>query len=102
VSNRPILFHRLATQDYLVALRWYAERSGWAAQRFREAVGKTLERIAQNPEQGTIYRERFRWLRLRTFPYVIYYEMRAAESVRILAVAHGKRRPGYWLRRRGP
>ncbi len=99
MADRAILFHRLATQDYLVALRWYAERSGWSAQRFRAAVGQTLERIARTPEQGATYRERFRWMRLRKFPFIIYYEVREGESVRVLAVAHAKRRPGYWLRR---
>jgi hypothetical protein len=46
-----------------------------------------------------MYRERFRWMRLRKFPFVIYYELRDPALVRIVAVAHAKRRPGYWLRR---
>src|SRR5260370_34013677 len=75
MADRAILLHRLATQDYLVGLRWYAERSGWSAQKFRAAVGQTLARIARTPEQGATYRERFQWMRLRKFPFIIYYEV---------------------------
>ena len=36
---------------------------------------------------------------LTNFPFIIYYRFDTNELV-VLAVAHGKRRPGYWKQRR--
>jgi plasmid stabilization system protein ParE len=36
---------------------------------------------------------------VRRFPYVVVYRQIAAR-VQIVAVAHGKRKPGYWKRRK--
>jgi hypothetical protein len=35
---------------------------------------------------------------LRRFPFVVFFQD-LEDEVRVFAVAHGKRRPGYWLRR---
>jgi hypothetical protein len=40
-----------------------------------------------------------RWVRLRQFPYVIYYRIDGDKPI-VMAVAHGRRRLGYWLRRK--
>jgi toxin ParE1/3/4 len=32
------------------------------------------------------------------FPFVIFFHEHK-EMIRVLAIAHGKRRPGYWARR---
>jgi hypothetical protein len=36
---------------------------------------------------------------LTRFPYVVFYEV-VDDAVEVIAVAHAKRRPGYWLHRR--
>jgi hypothetical protein len=41
-------------------------------------------------------------MRTRRYPYVIYYEVIDPALVTILAVAHGRHRPGYWLWRTRP
>jgi hypothetical protein len=38
-------------------------------------------------------------MRVRRFPYVLYYEILDSFTVMIYAVSHTGRRPGYWLRR---
>ncbi|HKI37123.1 MAG TPA: hypothetical protein VKA46_35040 [Gemmataceae bacterium] len=38
-------------------------------------------------------------MRVRRFQYVLYYEIIDPSRVRVFAVAHTRRRPGYWLRR---
>ncbi len=45
------------------------------------------------PDERTIRR-----FLLRRFPYVIIYEI-VSDEIHILAVAHTKRRPGYWKNR---
>ena len=102
MPNATVLYHRLAARDYRTALAWYKKRSCGAAQRFREEVRRVTERIAATPLQGTPLRGTYFWMRTRRFPYWLYYEVRDPTLVVIYAVAHGRRRLGYWLRRTGP
>src|SRR4051794_20566794 len=99
MASATVVFHRLAVQDYRTALRWYARRGVAVAHRFRAAVDQVIQQIASAPQQGTIFQGPYRWMRTRRFPYILYYESVDPTEVRILAVAHAGRRPGYWLRR---
>ena len=95
-----IHFHPLAAAEYRAALSWYRNRSNMAAQGFRDEIRRVIHRIAADPDQGTIFRGPYRWMRLRRFPYLVFYKSLSANAVRIQAVAHGRRRLGYWLRRK--
>ena len=67
--------------------------------RFVAAVRTAVERIDANPQIGSQLQGPFRWVRTRRYPYVLYYEVIAPDVVRVYAVAHARRRPGYWMRR---
>jgi plasmid stabilization system protein ParE len=54
--------------------------------------------ILANPNMGVVFRRARRRYLLRRFPYSILYQP-AGEELRIIAVAHQRRRPGYWARR---
>ena len=100
-TSYDVIFHRLASSEYLKARHWYAREGGDPlADPFREEVDEAVQRIARNPEAGAIFRTAYRWVRLHRFPYVLYYEILDESRVIILAVAHAARRPAYWLRRR--
>jgi len=60
----------------------------------------TFHRLAA-PQAGPSFRGRFRWVRLRRFPYLIYDLIIDSDRARVLAVAHARRRPGCWIRRLG-
>ena len=94
-----VLFHRLAAQDFVMARRWYAGRSAQVEARFVAAVGAALRVVEANPSLGSPFRGNYRWQRVRRFPYVIYFEPIAAGTIYVYAVAHARRRPGFWLRR---
>jgi plasmid stabilization system protein ParE len=94
-----VIFHRLAAQEYLAVRRWYAQRSPQVAQAFADEVDRAAEKIAANPGQGPVFRQRYRWVRTRRFPYLLYYHVLDANRVLVMAVAHARRRPGYWQRR---
>jgi len=47
------------------------------------------------PEIGTPTSKRTRALKLRRFPYKWIYRI-AAETITVVAIAHQRRRPGYW------
>jgi toxin ParE1/3/4 len=97
---KPYRLHRLAQAEFLAAVRWYAARSPAAARRFVQAVHDGLVAVAEAPEAWPQrgLRADVRTLVLARFPFSIVYRDDAAE-IRVLAIAHAKRRPGYWTRR---
>ncbi len=93
-------FHRLAAADFRDARRWYAGRSRVAEGRFVAAVQEAVDRIATDPAGGSpSLVSPARWVRVRRFPYTLHFRPLGPGWVEVLAVAHDKRRPGYWLRR---
>lgn len=84
----------LAEEDVREAFIWYFERSPLAAEAFRSEVFTAIEKLAANPtmwpaEDGVHYYV------LRRFPHTVHYEFDAS-TVTVLAVAHHRRRPGFW------
>ena len=60
---------------------------------------RTANFVLANPLLGAVFRGTRRRYILRRFPYNIIYQV-AAEELRILAIAHHRRRPGYWAHRK--
>ena len=75
------------------------ERPG-LGERFLAAVEATLADVVAAPDLGSSWTHdpSVRRQVVRRFPYVIFYRA-DAEAVTVLAIAHGKRRPGYWRAR---
>lgn len=59
---------------------------------------RSAQRVLENPMLGAVFRASRRRYLLRRFPYSIIYQV-AGEEVRVVAVAHHRRRPGYWTHR---
>jgi plasmid stabilization system protein ParE len=73
---------------------------GW---RFYAAVERAVKLLAAFPAAGPLFRdvnpERGARRRIvRGFPFVLAYRV-LGDTIRIDAVAHTRRRPGYWCRR---
>lgn len=78
-----------------------------AAEHYRERAGSSLSHslfaefehsvnlLLQHPGLGAIWRHGKRRHVMRRFPYSLIYAV-LADEIRILAVAHHSRRPGYW------
>jgi ParE-like toxin of type II ParDE toxin-antitoxin system len=94
-----VRFHRLAAREFREAQKWYESRRTGLSGDFVTEVDRALERITSHPDRWPIYRNRFRRVRLRRFPYSIFYSLERADLILVLAVAHVRRRPDYWLRR---
>jgi plasmid stabilization system protein ParE len=90
--------HPRAAVEAGAARRWYAQRSPATAQRFVAELDRAIQRITAAPQQFPPYLHGTRVYRIPRFPYLIVY-LEASGLVQVLAVAHGKRRPGYWRRR---
>jgi plasmid stabilization system protein ParE len=95
MKNKRLRVHPNAEQEYLAALAWYRERSPTAAEEFESAVEQAIDRIRESPQRWPTYFGNFRKYTLRQFPFAVIYEELLTETT-ILAIAHGRRRPGYW------
>lgn len=65
---------------------------------FIEMVQRTIKRISEFPEAAPVIRLQIRKMQVARFPYSVIYSVRSNE-IRILAIAHQKRRPFYWRSR---
>ena len=95
-----IELHPEAQAEYLEALQWYVDRSYRVGRRFQREFVRVVELIESDPDKGQVFEGPVRFIRLRRFPYVLYYQPIDSNRVQVLAVAHGRRRPGYWHHRR--
>jgi plasmid stabilization system protein ParE len=86
-----------AAEEFEWAVRWYeARRQGLGAE-FYDAVSSTMALIAEQPEMGTVMggEGSTRRVLVSRFPYQAVYLLTPTDLV-VVAVAHLKRRPGYW------
>jgi plasmid stabilization system protein ParE len=88
-----------AEADYADSLRWYAERSKRAAEGFEAEFAKALSAIAANPERFPLWDSRHRFYLMKRYPFYVVYRETAQGRWLIVAVAHARRRPGYWSAR---
>jgi plasmid stabilization system protein ParE len=63
--------------------------------RFVTELERALLHIAEAPERWPVVESGRRRFVLRRFPFSIVYRVQSGQ-VEVLAVAHGRRRPGYW------
>lgn len=93
--------HRDAGAELDAAVAWYEhEREGLGGELLEE-VDRALAVIVASPTTWPFIRraEGLRRFVLSRFPYSILY-VESPECVRVFALAHQKRRPGYWRGRR--
>jgi plasmid stabilization system protein ParE len=77
------------------AFLWYFERSPLAADAFRTDVFQAIDGLTTDALMWPKDEDGVRRHILRHFPYAICYEIQA-NTVTVLAVAHQRRKPGYW------
>ena len=87
-----------ARQELVEAFEWYDERNPIAAADFLDEVERVCRALVASPHIGREWPELpVRRALLRRFPYVVIYLPR--DPIEIVAIAHGRRRPGYWCDR---
>ncbi len=90
-----VSFLARAVEDARQARRFYARRSVTVAARFMDALDEAVARISANTQAWTPHLHGTRACRL---PYHLVYVEEPA-GVLVVAVAHDRRRPGWWRRR---
>lgn len=87
-----------AKQEIDTAFEWYFERGPKAARAFLDEIELSLNKIAAEPHLYPVFTKNIRRRVMMNFPYSVVYR-EEADYILILAVAHAKRRPGYWAKR---
>jgi plasmid stabilization system protein ParE len=95
---RVVGFHPEALAEVVAAAHWYRERSPAAGAAFQAEIDRAIDRIVRAPERYPPYVAGTRRFLLRRFPYAVIYRI-GNPGIEIVAVAHGRRRPGHWRQR---
>jgi plasmid stabilization system protein ParE len=90
-----VRFHAAAEAELMEARAWYAGRSEIAARAFATEVAWAVPEICNAPERWKRYDYGTRRFILPNFPFSIVYRVHQ-DAVQVVAVAHHRRRPGYW------
>jgi toxin ParE1/3/4 len=100
---KPAILHRAAQRELDEAAEAYEEEIPGFGLRFYDAVEAAIAGAVRAPRAAPLvpYLPKQHGLRQRTvhrFPYLVI-DRDDGERLRVIAIAHGKRRAGYWLRR---
>ncbi|MBI4962571.1 MAG: type II toxin-antitoxin system RelE/ParE family toxin [Desulfomonile tiedjei] len=97
---KPVIIHSQAKVELDKAIAFYEKQRAGLGLDLQTAVEGAIGRIQQHPQLGAPYKSiDVRQYVIRRFPYMIFYA-ELEEAIWIVAVAHGKRKPEYWSRRR--
>jgi toxin ParE1/3/4 len=101
--TKPIRLAVQARAEILAPAAWYDDRRENLGEEFVAAVQEALERVATlgpdcRPAIGVPKQLGVRRVLVRRFPYVVVF-IELPDVVRVLAVAHGRQKPGYWRKR---
>jgi len=91
-------FHPEAEEEFIEAAAYYERNVPGLGERFGREVLRGIERLLEYPELGSLIDPNLRKLVLIRFPYFLIYSF-TTDLLRIVAVAHTRRRPGYWRAR---
>jgi plasmid stabilization system protein ParE len=105
VSPR-VRFEDEADAEYRLAGQYYEELREHLGLEFFDAVDATIDHILERPRAGSLVPRMPPDLPVRRravtrFPYHVVY-LETPSQIRILAIAHDRRKPGYWKNRLQP
>ena len=94
-----VVFHTEAEREVEDAVEYYECRRTGLGRDARTKFEEAVARILQNPKLFSHFRNTdIRKCFVDRFPYTIYFR-ELDDSIWVAAVAHQKRREGYWLDR---
>lgn len=103
-AEREPHFHPAARTELIEAIEEYEQQREGRGAAFDAAIGRAITKILEAPERWPLARrapERLgtRGYMLKRFPYDVIYRLVGEDELKIIAIAHHKRRPGYWTKR---
>ena len=102
--KRPLRLDREAEEEIEAAWSWYEERRPGLGREFLLAVEEALRLLEDDPVSllvaGVSEQLGVRRVLVHRFPYSVVFVDLPKER-RVLAIAHGRRKPGFWRERLG-
>jgi plasmid stabilization system protein ParE len=95
----PARFLPSASEEFLADVAYYESLQAGLGERFRLSVKVAVEIAQRFPMLGSPWLQGTRRVFSKGFPYSIAYKAESTEIV-IYAVAHFRRKPSYWGKRR--
>jgi toxin ParE1/3/4 len=96
---KSVRFLEEALDEFLEQVSFYEEREKGLGERFRLAVQAATTLAATHPKLGSPGKFRTRRVFPKGFKFSVVYRVEPDELV-VFAVAHFRRRPTYWRRRK--
>jgi len=89
-----------AEAELVAAAEWYEQRRAGLGAELIAAIDSALDQILDAPLACPVWRtdQPYRKLVVRRFPYVVFFVVSEGD-VEVVAFAHAKRKPGYWIDR---
>jgi len=92
-------FHPEAEAEHLEMVAYYETQQPGLGASYLAEFESVLERVCEAPSRYPIERQPdIRRISLQRFPFTVFFR-ESGGTVQVLAVAHHRRRPAYWLRR---
>jgi toxin ParE1/3/4 len=94
-GSKEYRLHALAWQEIEESDNWYLSHSYDVSVEFLSDLYAALEGISQAPQRWPKYLHGTRRLVMQRFPFAVIY-LEDPDLVTIVAIAHCRRKPGYW------
>jgi toxin ParE1/3/4 len=92
-------FHPSAVLELAEAVEFYDQAARGLGDEFLREVERAIVFLDRYPDASPKVGREMRRFVLPRFPYSLIYRHHGVGRTRILAVAHQKRRPRYWIKR---
>ncbi len=93
-----VVFLPEAEQEMLEAASYYQSQATRLGVDFLSEIERAVKSIEESPNTWPILEGKLRRRLIRRFPFGILYRVESEEIV-VIAVAHLRRKPGYWKER---
>jgi len=99
VAKSSVIFHPAALLEAEAARHWYNERNPAAARGFLSELAHAVAQVSEAPDQWPRFSAGTRRYVFPRFPFSLIYRIRGT-ALDVIAIAHHRRKPGYWQSRR--
>ena len=97
---RTITFLLEAEEEMNSSAQYYNQQLSGLGLDFLKEIEKSLQIIEKGPERWPYYEQNIHKYNTRRFPFSLFYVFeKNIDKIIIIAVAHQKRKPGYWKQR---
>ena len=95
----PVVIKDLAEIDIVRGFEYFAKINPVLGDSFLIRLDEVVTRIADTPELYAELKDGIRKVQLKQFPYVLGY-LFENDTIYVLGLLHGRRRPSEWKQRR--